>query len=68
MSGSKYVHEFANYTFNLTLTHTIKGSTSTDFIKIIFPDDMFNKYSDVRVPSCSLGSLFIMGVANTIYL
>ena len=29
---------------------------------------MFNKEGDVRVPTCSLGTLFIMGVANTIYL
>ena len=43
VSGSKYVHEFANYTFKLTLTNTIKGSTSTDFLKIVFQDNMFNK-------------------------
>ena len=68
VSGSKYVLGSANYTFIFTLTNTVKGGTSTDFIKIIYPNDMFNKYGDVRVPSCNLGTLFIMGVANTIYL
>ena len=61
------MHGFSNYLFNFTLTNTIKGSTSTDFIKIIFPNNMFNKEGDVRLPTCSLGKLFIMGVSNTIY-
>eukprot|EP00828_Plagiopyla_frontata_P041586 TRINITY_DN5975_c0_g1_i1.p1 TRINITY_DN5975_c0_g1~~TRINITY_DN5975_c0_g1_i1.p1 ORF type:complete len:3014 (-),score=332.15 TRINITY_DN5975_c0_g1_i1:53-9094(-) len=68
ITGSKYVHEQSNYVLNLTLAHAIAGSTSSDFLKIIFPNDLFNKYQDVRKPTCSLGNLFMMGVANTIYL
>lgn len=34
----------------------------------MFPNDMFNKQTDVRVPSTSLGTLYVMGAANTIYL
>ena len=67
-SGSNYVKGFTNYTLNFTMANTVKGSTATDFIKIIFPNDMFNKEGDVRVPTCSLGTLFIMGAVNVIYL
>ena len=68
--GSSIVGQFGDYTFNFTLINTIKATpvTHTDFIKIIFPRDLFNKEGDVRVPSCSLGTLFVMGVDYTIYL
>ena len=68
VSGSKYVNEFSNYTFKFTLTNTIKGNTATDFLKIKFPRDAFNKLGDTRIPSCSLGKVFVMGSAHTIYL
>ena len=68
-AGSSSVDGFGNYTFNFTLTNIVKDSaTHSDFLKIIFPNDLFNKEGDVRVPECALGTLFVMGPANTIYL